>query len=593
MSSLIGIHSLSKSYGTQILFKEISFTIHAGDRIGLLGPNGAGKSSLIKILAGLDKPDSGSVSRKQNLQVGYASQDPEFPNLSLEEVLLHEKPTSHYVDEQELLTRARILLSKAQFTDYTQNASTLSGGWKKRLDIVRALMKQPDILLLDEPTNHLDLEGILWLEKFLNKEKISFVVVSHDRYFLENVSNKIMELNRCYPQGLFSSDGNMSAFMEHREAFLKGQQQLERGLASVVRDEIEWLRKSPKARTTKSRSRIGKAYELMEELSEVKQRNVTKKVEIDFSASERATQKLLVAKNISKKLGDKQLFTGIDITLSPRSRLGIVGKNGTGKTTLLKILGGLIPPDSGTLKFADDLKLVYFDQHREHIPADISLRKALSPTNDRVNYRGQDIHVNGWAKKFLFSPERMELPVGCLSGGERARILIAKLMLQPADILFLDEPTNDLDIATLEVIEESLMEFAGAVVMISHDRCLMERVCTQILGLGENCEQQFFADYGQWEAAQQKVVKKELPVAKTEIKPAVVSKPKKLSYHEQKELENMEKNILHAEQELEQLQTKINSENDPKVLLELYHDAANAQRKLDTLFERWQYLSSF
>jgi len=590
MTSLLGIHSLSKAYGTQILFKNISFSITQGDRIGLIGPNGSGKSTLLKILMSLEPPDQGSVSRRQGLRLGYASQVPEFPSLPIEEVLVQSAGKG---DEIDLLTRARILLGKAQFTDFTQNASVLSGGWKKRLDIARALMQEPDILLLDEPTNHLDLEGILWLEKFLNREKISYMVISHDRYFLENVSNKVIELNKCFPQGVFISEGNMSRFMEHREAFLEAQAQQERGLASVVRDEIEWLRKSPKARTTKSRSRIQNAYELMAELSEVKQRNKTHRVDIEFSASERETRKLLSAKNLSKSLGGKQLFQGIDLTLSPGSRLGIVGKNGTGKTTLLKVMAGLFPQDAGTIKFADDLKLVYFDQHREHIDPNITLRQALSPTSEFVNYRGQSIHVNGWAKKFLFSPDRLLLPVKCLSGGERARILIAKLMLEPADILFLDEPTNDLDIPTLEVIEESLLEFAGALVLITHDRCLMDRVCTQILGLGNENEQQFYADYIQWEAASKKPKKEsvEKPAAAPIANRTAVLR--KLSYKEEKELENMEMNITKAEDEIEKFQGQLNDpiiHADAQKSLDHYRLLSEAQHKLERLYARWEEL---
>lgn len=580
--SLLGIHSLSKSYGIQDLFRNLSFTIHQGDRIGLIGPNGSGKSTLLKIMMGLEKEDEGSISRKQSLRVGYASQAPEFPSESLEDVLVQEvKKISH----EEALTRARILLGKAQFTDFSQIASNLSGGWKKRLDIARALMQEPDLLLLDEPTNHLDLEGILWLEKFLSREKTAFVIVSHDRYFLDNVSEKVIEINKCYPEGLFISEGNLSTFMERKEAFLEGQANHQRGLASVVRDEIAWLRKSPKARTTKSQSRVQNAHRLMEELSEVKQRNKTVKITIDFSASERETRKLLAAKNLTKSLSGRQLFKGVDITLSPGTRLGIVGKNGTGKTTLLKLLAGMVPVDMGTIKYADDLKLVYFDQHRDHIPSHYTLREAFSPVSDMVNYRGQNMHVHGWAKKFLFSKERLDTPVSSLSGGERARLLIAKLMLEPADILFLDEPTNDLDIPTLEVMEESLKEFAGAVVLISHDRCLMDGVCTQILGLGENNEQQFFADYSQWELACVKAT-----AAAKEVRSKPASPPvKKLSYKEQKELEGMEQSILSIETEIAALEGQMQG-SDPKKSLELYNLLASAQQKHDALFERWQYL---
>ena len=515
-----------------------------------------------------------------------------FPHYRLEQVLVQSAAAEHK-DEHDLLTKARILLSKAEFTDFSQNASQLSGGWKKRLDIIRALMVDPDLILLDEPTNHLDLEGILWLEKFLKKEKLPFVIISHDRYFLENISNKIIELNKCYPQGVFITEGNMTTFMERKEAFLQGQAQQERSLANVVNGEIDWLRRSPKARTSKSRSRIQKASNLIEELESVRQRNKSMIADIDFVASERETRKLLTAKNVSKSIGGKQLFKGVDVILSPGSRLGIVGKNGVGKTSLLKILANMLPQDMGTIKYADDIKIVYFDQHRENIPLTHTLKRALAPNGDYVDYRGQQIHVNGWAKRFLFQPDRLELPVSSLSGGERARILIAKLMLEPADILFLDEPTNDLDIPTLEVIEDSLNEFSGAVVLISHDRCLMDRVCTQILGLGENHEHTFFADYSQWEKASPSIPAVKETVVKSTVPPVKVEKTKKLSFKEQKELEGMEQNIMQVEEEITALHQKLQDpavNNNAQKSLELYHLLADAQKSLEHLFDRWQIL---
>jgi ABC transport system ATP-binding/permease protein len=587
MSALIGVKSLSKSFGSRILFEDISFTVCKGDRIGLLGPNGAGKTSLLKILMDIEPPDSGEISLRKGVRVGYASQVPEFPSLPVEEVLIESVPKG---DFHELQTRARVLLGKAQFSDFMQNANTLSGGWKKRLDILRALMMEPELLLLDEPTNHLDLEGILWLESFLSREALSYMIVSHDRYFLEATSNKIIELNRCFPNGLFESEGNMSAFMEHKQAFLEGQAKRERGLASSVREEVEWLRKSPKARTTKSQSRIQRAYKLIDELSDVKQRNKKETAGIQFSASERATRKLLVANNVTKSLGGKLLFKGVNLTLSPGTRLGIVGKNGTGKTTLLKVLAGMIPQDMGTIKQAEELKIVYFDQHREKIPMDATLKEALCPMGDQVNYRGQWIHVNGWAKKFLFDTDRMEMPVSRLSGGERARILIARLMLQPADVLFLDEPTNDLDIPTLEVIEESLQEFNGAVVLITHDRCLMDSVCTQIIGLGGGNEQQLFADYQQWESA---CLTKPASAVKSEKREKTEASVVKMSYKDKKELEGMENAILEAETRLESLQKELESpliNVDSEKALAHYQVMAEAQKHLEGLYERWQHL---
>jgi len=555
--------------------------------MGLIGPNGSGKSTLLNIIYGKEVPDNGSVARRQALRMGYAGQAPEFPNLTVEEVLVQ----SVSGDPFELQTRARILLGKVGIYDTEQSAATLSGGWKKRLDIARALMSDPELMLLDEPTNHLDLEGIVWLENFLKRERFPFVVISHDRTFLENVSNKIVEINRAFPQGILVTQGPLSNHLESKQNMLEVQGQQERALANIVREEIDWLRRSPKARTTKSRSRIDRAHELMEQLADVKQRNRKDKVEIDFSASERETRKLLVAKNLSKSLGGKLLFKGLDLTLSPGSCIGIVGANGTGKTTLLKMLAGQIAPDQGTIKTADDLKLVYFDQHREKIPPQTTLKRALAPLSDTVNYRGQSIHVNGWAKRFLFSTDRMELPIGCLSGGERARILIARLMLEPADILFLDEPTNDLDIPTLEVIEESLHDFMGAVVLISHDRCLMDRVCTQFVGLGIGKEGELFADYSQWEAAAAAQAKS-VPEIKEKAPPKPARAPKKLTYKEQRELEGMEAAILQAEGELERLNQLQEQGADPQKALDHYRLLGEAQAKLDQLYQRWQELDS-
>lgn len=583
MSLLVSVQNISKAYGSQQLFEGISFNIVRGDRIGLIGPNGSGKTSLLRILVGEERQNSGEIIKRQQLRIGYASQMPEFPDLPIEEVLvasLHDKSEGHHA-----LTRARIILGKMQFSDLRQPAAILSGGWKKRLDIARALMHEPDLLFLDEPTNHLDLEGILWLEQFLQRENITYLIVSHDRYFLENVSNKTIEINKCFPDGLFVASGNLSAFMELKEEFLQGQIQRQKGLASTVRQEVEWLRRSPKARTTKSQSRIKNAYKLIDELSSVKERNTQSKVDLSFTASERETRKLLTANNLTKSLGGKALFSGINLTLSPGSRVGIVGKNGTGKTTFLKLLAGEVKPDLGTLKYAENLKIVYFDQHRKKIDQNATLKEALSPDSDYVDYHGRQIHVNGWAQKFLFHPDRLGLPVRCLSGGERARILIARLILEAADILFLDEPTNDLDISTLEVIEESLLEFPGAVVLITHDRCMMDRVCTKLIGLGEGLEKDIFSDYSQWEAA----CRQERAVKAVDIRSSIKSeepKKKALSYNEKKELENMEAAITKLEGAIEEMHQKL----QVAVSSELYQQAADSEIQLEALYKRWQEL---
>lgn len=595
MTSLLSINSLTKSFGTQRLFEDLSFTISKGDQIGIIGPNGSGKSTLLKIIAKMESPDQGNVARRQGLRVGYASQAPEFVDQPMLDLLIE---SSQEGDVYSRTTKASILLGKMGFSDPEKSAATLSGGWKKRLDIARALMGDPDILLLDEPTNHLDLEGILWLEQFLNREKLTFIVISHDRYFLENVTNRIIEINKCYPGGMFESQGSLSVFMEHRKAFLDGQEQRQKVVAAQVKDETDWLRRSPKARTTKSLSRINRAYALMDELSEIKQRNRKDRVELSFESSERATRRLLVTKNLGKSLGDKQLFKNVDITLSPGMRLGIVGANGTGKTTLLKILAGEIKQDQGTIKYADDLQLVYFDQHREDLDPEATLRQALSPLSEYVNYRGRSIHVHGWAKRFLFSPDRLELPVKYLSGGERARILIARLMLKPADLLFLDEPTNDLDIPTLEVIEESLEDFPGAVVIVTHDRCLMDRIATDIIGLGTGCDDTLFADYAQWEAASKEKAQPQKGIEKKSTgvgQSASNAGKKKLSFNDQRELTNMPMTIDTLEQRIKLLQADLEQEDvasDSQKSLALYSQIAELQAKLEAVYQRWEELEN-
>ncbi len=583
MTLLISLHDIAKSFGSQNLFEHLSFSLNEGDRMGFCGPNGAGKSTLLKIICGIETSDVGHIAKKQGVKISYVSQFPEFPAKSLEDVLVAEAPK---LSSDEAYLKARILLDRAQFPDPNTDATSLSGGWKKRLDVLRAWMKDPDLVLLDEPTNHLDLEGIEWLEQFIKRERTACLIVSHDRRFLQNTCNKVAEIHKCYPQGIFISEGSWTTFLERKEAFLLGQQERERSLAGTVRDEVDWLRRSPKARTTKSKSRVQRAEGLIDELQDVQQRNLQQKAKIEFAASKRETKNLVVATNLAKSLGGKVLFRGVNVKLSPGTRLGIVGKNGTGKTTFLKILSGEISQDLGTVKYAQDLQLVYFDQHRESLDPSLTLREALSPNGDFVHFQGQEIHVHGWAKKFLFSPERLNLPVSCLSGGEKARILLARLMLKPADVLFLDEPTNDLDIPTLEVIEESLQQFPGAVVLITHDRHFMDQICTQILALGAEEEPQFFAGFSQWEQSIKQVPAKK---SATKESSAISAKPaKKLSYKEQKELEGMESAILAVEQEISSVQKQLEESKDQRVL---YEKLGQLHEKLEALYSRWQYLS--
>lgn len=599
MSLLLSCQSLAKAHGSRQLFKEVSFGIFRGDKIGLIGPNGAGKSTLLKILTGMENPDKGTVSSKKSVRVGYVPQTSTYTSQSIEEVILNAISDQLHLPDYERHTQVAIQLSKLGFQDPQQEAQTLSGGWKKRLDLAKVLINSPDILLLDEPTNHLDLEGILWLEKFLQTENIAYIVTSHDRYFLQNVAHKMMELNPVYPQGIYTVEGNYLEFIEKRAEFMEVQQQNEQALSSKVRNEIDWLRRSPKARTTKSTARIHSAGKMIQDLDNIKTRNKQATSKIDFESTDRQTHKLLAMKNVGISLGGRQLFSGLDITLNPGMCLGIVGPNGCGKSTLLKLMAKEIQPDVGTIKYADDIQIVYFDQYRQQLPTDATLRSALAPEGDTVVYRGQHIHVHSWAKRFLFTLDRMDLPVKQLSGGERARIQIARLMLQPADLLLLDEPTNDLDIATLETLEESLSEFPGAIVLITHDRALLDRLATGVIGLGLPGEVPILADYRQWEAhvEQKKASVNVAQITKSERteKNLPAAPQKKLSYKEKKELEQMEGAIVATEKKIASLHAIMQKHTEDNNLTELQSTCKQletAQHELETLFQRWQELDS-
>ncbi|MFN7918694.1 MAG: ABC-F family ATP-binding cassette domain-containing protein [Bryobacteraceae bacterium] len=585
---------MSRSYGAKPIFQDLDISVSEGDRLGLIGPNGSGKSTLLKIMAGLEEPDSGERALRKLTRLGYVAQESTFADgLTVRHVLESAAPK-----DDELEARLNTTLGAAGLTPYLDTeAVRLSGGWRKRLAIAEALIRNPDILLLDEPTNQLDVTAILWLERLIAGAAYAVVVVSHDRYFLENAVTSMAELNPMYPEGLFRAEGSYSAFLEKRAAFLDSQQKLQDSLATKVRREVEWLRRGAKARTTKSKARIDEANRLIGQLDDVSSRNRTSVARIDFTASERKTKRLIETENVSCVLGGRTLFQGLDLSLRPGSRLGLAGPNGGGKTTLLRLLRGEIEPSAGTIRRADHLKIVYFDQSREQLDPAVPLKRALAEAGDTVIYRGRPQHVAGWAKRFLFRAEQLEVAVGKLSGGERARVLIARLMLEPADVLLLDEPTNDLDIPTLEVLEESLVDFPGAMVLVTHDRYLMDTVATSVLGIDGKGGIQEFADYAQWEQAQSEQSSAK-PEAKSEKDPPTKPQPsagarRKLSYLEQREFEGMEPRILEAESILNSARSEMehpDTVSDPIHLQQAYAAMQQAQAEVDRLYERWSEL---
>lgn len=598
MAQLLTCQAISKHFGTRELFHDLSIGFGDDEHVGLLGPNGAGKTTFLKILAGLLQADGGEVNKRRTARIGFLPQEDSFPSGATVKTALAVAIADQVSEQHEQETQVRIILSKFGLENADCPVAELSGGWRKRLALAREVIQRPDLLLMDEPTNHLDLEGIQWLEEMLLGVPFAFLVVSHDRYFLERVTNRVVELNPIYPEGYFSVSGGYSMFLEKRADFLEAQQAQQLTLANIVRREVAFLQSNSKAQRTKSKARIDDAYRLKDELRDLAHRNAqTTKAGIDFDSTGRKSVKLLEAKGIAKTLGDKRLFKDVSLLLSPGTRLGLLGSNGSGKTTLIRVLTGHLPPDEGTIETADNLRVVVFDQMREELPRDIPLRRALAGKDDSVEFRGRGIHISSWAKRFLFRVDQLDMPVGELSGGEQARILIARLMLRPADLLILDEPTNDLDIASLDVLEESLIEFPGAVVLVTHDRFMLDRVCTELLGLNPDGRVGRYANCSHWQEDQViRTPQKDDSAAKTKSRKTRTGRDQAgLTASERKELQQMEATIEEADERVArcaQAMEDPEGAGDHVESQKRWEALQAAKAQLAALYARWEELEA-
>lgn len=593
MSLVYSLRNITKIYGDDTLFENLCIDFKQDEQLGLIGINGSGKSTLLKLIAQDTDPDTGELSIPTQIRCIYLPQDDVFEPDQTVETILFRQARSHIFDEKEQHRIVQKALGKGGFEDVHQKVDILSGGWKKKLAITRALCAQPDMLLLDEPTNHLDINGILWLESVLSGASFSFIVVSHDRTFLENVCKNTMEIGKHFPGGFFKVAGQYKKFIRERTKFLLAQEKMQSSLSSKMRREDEWLRQGPKARTSKAKYRIDQAQQLRQQLQAVKVRNRNAAmVNIDFDATGRKTKKLLRVFNLAKTIDEKLLFSNLTFELGPGMCIGVAGDNGSGKSTFLSVLEKKLAPDDGKVEWAQDLKIAVYDQNRSRLDPEATLREALNPSGgDSVNFKGRPIHVVSWAKRFLFIPDQLDMPVKRLSGGEKARILIANLMRTPCDILLLDEPTNDLDILSLEVLEDSIQQFPGAVVIVSHDRYLMDKVCHRIIYLEKDRETKIFKDFAQILQYRRQAAKKNEKAAKK----TVVKKTDTIvfSYKDKYELEQIEDKILEAEQVVDELSQIIQQPEivtDGEKMKEYCSQLKTAQETVAGLYNRWEIL---
>jgi ATP-binding cassette subfamily F protein uup len=609
---LLSAHELTHAFGVRPLFRGVSFTLQEGDRVGLIGPNGAGKSTLLKILAGALAPDGGHVASRGGLRAAYLAQTPTFAaGTTVREAVLGGLTAAEAAD-WEGQARADEILARLELAGPAAGADAeverLSGGWRKRVALARALVSQPDLLLLDEPTNHLDIESILWLEELLGASRFATITVTHDRLFLQRVSRRILELDPRNAGGLLDVAGDYATYLERKAEAMAAQERREDVLRNTLRRETEWLRRGPPARTTKQDARIQRAGALAEEVAELGARNTVRTAELGFQASGRKPRRLIEARGIGKRYGERVVFEGLDLFVGPGTRLGLLGPNGCGKSTLLRALTGEEAPSTGTVLRADGLRVAVFEQDRGSLDPARSVADTVCPDGDFLDFRGARLHRRGYLEKFLFRPELMDMPVGRLSGGEQSRLLLARLMLRPANVLVLDEPTNDLDLPTLGVLEDALTSFDGAVLLVTHDRYFLDQVATQILAFhvrpGEEGRVSAFTGLAQWEAWHAGQRTPASPAARAGAGagdapvrdgPEAAPARKKLSYNDQRDWGTIEARITEAEARLAALETECARPEvvvDGPRLVALGAEMAAARTEIDRLYERWAELEA-
>lgn len=598
--TLISVHQISKSFATKNLFRKISFSIDSNQRIGLVGPNGAGKSTLFKILIKQIEADEGKVSFSNSLRLGYLSQKPEFgPEEIIYDCLMSQVEDPYdginIAYAYELITRLSLdIHPEKEFA----RVSELSGGWQKRVALARELMKKPNLLLLDEPTNHLDIQSILWLEEFIQAQNdISFMIITHDRAFLQNTCNMIYDLDPRNPDGLIKSNGSYVQFLETKSMLMDSQKRLEEKKRNTMLIEKDWLARGPQARLTKQKARINRAHELIDQVDNLENKNLVKKVDFDFGVNQNSPKKLVELKNLSKRFSDDSplLFSNLEALIRPGSRVGLLGKNGCGKSTLIQIILGHEKPTTGLAFLNPDIQVCYFEQGKETLNSTDTVLKVICPEGDYVHLHGLPVFARSYLSRFYFTNQQMDMPVHQLSGGEQSRLLIAKLMLNPAHVLILDEPTNDLDVETLDVLSDCLSEFAGAIILVSHDRFFLDQNSNEIWAFTETENREIikFADYNQWLDWYETSGKNSTNKIDISQKSETKKSSKKLSFKEVHELENMESVILEKENLLKTKQQELAQpeiSSHFKKLNDLTTEISRLENEIQKLYARWEDL---
>ncbi len=611
--------NLEVHFGEQVILDKASLSVHEGDRIGLVGRNGAGKSTFLKIISGLMLPDSGEVAKRKGLVTGFLSQEftldeseNVFENIlsgaetELELIKQYEEtpfdsPLKHQLeqtilrlDSWNLEKRIKVLVKSLDAPDIERKIVNLSGGEKRRVALCRALISNPDLLILDEPTNHLDTNSIEWLENFLAGYKGTCIFVTHDRYFLDRIANRIVELSSG---SFYSHPGNYTDYLVNKSERQAVKEVEERKRQQFLKRELDWVRRGPRARRTKAKSRLDDFYEI------ASQAQVEKELDVDLiiPPADRLGKKVVEIKNLAVKPGGKTLFERFNFNFEPGKNIGVVGANGSGKTTLLKTILGEIPPADGIIEIGERTIFNYVDQSRLLLNDEDTVIKAIGEGSETVKFGKQQISVWTYLRRFLFTDDRINTNVGKLSGGEKSRLTLAKILCSGGNFLMLDEPTNDLDLPTLRILEEALISFEGCVVVVSHDRYFLNRVCSGIIALEGNGEIYYSeGDYDYYiEKKKRRLKDKEDNESKekqeSEGSPArKKSKPTKLSYKDALELEQIEEKIIEAESEVERIEKIFTS---PDFYLkyaektnELNSDLEKAKENVKKLYERWDEL---